>query len=198
MNPNVNETVGRCSWCESDPLYQAYHDTEWGRIVTRDHKLLESICLEGAQAGLSWLIVLKKRPQYRESFKDFHPEKVARMTPEDIQACMSNPGLIRHRKKLESIPHNARQFLKIQNTRGSFFNYVWEFVDGQQIQNHWRTADQIPSSTPISAKISKDLKQHGFKFVGATIIYSFMQAVGMVNDHLISCHCWSLCNEPRV
>ena len=177
----------RCDWCLGDKCYQAYHDKEWGVPVRQDQKLFEFLILEGAQAGLSWLTILKRRPGYRKAFADFDPEKVARFTPRRIEALLRDPGIIRNRLKVQSAVNNARAFLKVQEAFGSFARYQWRFVEGTPIQNRWRTLRDLPAHTPLSDTFSKDLKQRGFSFVGSTIIYAHMQAVGMVNDHLISC-----------
>ncbi len=177
----------RCDWCTSDPDYIQYHDTEWGVPVHDDQKLFEFILLEGAQAGLSWLTILKRRQGYGKAFAGFDPEKVARFTPEKIQELLLNPGIIRNKLKVNSAVTNARAFLKIQEEFDSFDAYAWRFVDGCQKVNAFTAMDQIPATTKESDAFSKDLKQRGFKFTGSTIIYAHMQATGMVNDHLVSC-----------
>ena len=177
----------RCGWVTSDPIYIQYHDVEWGVPVHDDNKLFEFIILEGAQAGLSWLTILKRRPGYRKAFADFDVEKVARFTPEKIENLLLDPGIIRNRLKVNAAVTNARAFIKVQEEFGSFAKYSWRFVDGKQKVNKFRTLEQIPATTSESDAFSKDLKQRGFKFVGSTIIYAHMQAVGMVNDHLVSC-----------
>lgn len=168
-------------------LYAEYHDNEWGIPVKDDQKLFEMLILEGAQAGLNWETVLKKREGYRQAFYQFNPELVAEMTDEDIEALRQNPQVIRNRLKLYSARKNARVFLTIQKEFGSFSDYLWQFVDHQPILNHRQTAEAVPITTPISDAISKDLKKRGMSFVGSTIIYAYMQAVGLVNDHLTSC-----------
>ena len=156
--------------------------------VHDDRKLFEFLMLEGAQAGLSWSTVLAKRENYRQAFADFDPEKVVRFTPAKIQKLLENPGIIRNRLKVESAVSNAHAFLKIQQAFGSFDRYIWNFVDGEPVQNAWKTLKQVPATTAISDALSKDLKKRGFRFVGSTIIYAHMQATGMVNDHLVSCY----------
>jgi DNA-3-methyladenine glycosylase I len=165
----------------------AYHDTEWGVPVYDDRTLFEFLVLEGAQAGLSWITILRKRDAYRKAFAGFDPEKVARFNEKKIEALMQDAGIVRNRLKIESAVKNARAFLKLQEERGSFSDYQWQFVDGKPLQNRWATMKQIPARTPISDAFSKDLKKRGFTFVGSTIIYAHMQAVGMVNDHIDDC-----------
>lgn len=177
----------RCSWVTNDPVYIKYHDKEWGVPVHDDKKLFEFIILEGAQAGLSWLTILKRRPGYKKAFADFNVEKVARFTPEKVETLLSDPGIIRNRLKINSAVTNARAFIKIQEEFGSFDNYSWRFVDGEPKINRFKTQDQVPVTTKQSDAFSKDLVQRGFKFTGSIIIYAHMQAVGMVNDHLVSC-----------
>ncbi len=177
----------RCEWCLGDPLYVDYHDREWGVPVHDDRKLFEFLVLEGAQAGLSWLTVLKKREAYEKAFADFDAERVARFTPKRIEKLLHNPGIIRNRQKVEAAVNNARRFLEVREEFGSFDRYSWQFVDGKKIVNRWKQISQIPATSKHSDAFSKDLKQRGFKFVGSTIVYAHMQAVGMVNDHLVSC-----------
>ena len=177
----------RCAWCGSDPLYQRYHDEEWGVPLHDDTRLFEFLILEGAQAGLSWITILKKREAYRQAYQGFNPETVARYSDQDVQRLLANPGIVRNRLKIESSISNARACLDIQNQYGSFDSYLWNHVDGQPIINHFQRLADVPASTPLSETLSKDLKKRGFKFVGPTIIYAFMQATGMVNDHLVSC-----------
>ncbi len=180
-------TKRRCGWVTKDPIYMAYHDEEWGVPVHDDRRLFEFLILEGAQAGLSWLTVLKRREGYRRAFAGFDPEKVARFGPGRIEKLLKDTGIIRNRLKVNGAVKNARAFLKIQEEFGSFDAYSWRFVDGQQKVNAFETQKQVPATSPISDAFSKDLKQRGFSFVGSTIIYAHMQAVGMVNDHLVSC-----------
>ena len=179
-------TVRRCAWPTSD-LDIAYHDTEWGVPLHDDNVLFEFITLEGAQAGLSWSTILKKRDNYRRAFADFDPAAVARFTPARIEKILADPGVVRHRGKIESTVSNAKAFLAVQKELGSFDRYVWQFTDGAPIVNQRRAPGEIPASTPQSDALSKDLKKRGFKFVGSTICYAFMQAVGMVNDHTVDC-----------
>lgn len=180
-------TNTRCPWAGTDPLYIHYHDTEWGVPVYDDRKLFEFLTLEGAQAGLSWITVLKKRENYRKAFADFDPKKVARFTPKKIEALLQNEGIVRNRLKLESTVTNAQAFLKVVKEFGSFQSYQWQFVKGKPLQNNRKTLKDIPATSPESDAFSKDLKKRGFRFVGSTIIYAHMQAVGMVNDHLTTC-----------
>ena len=164
-----------------------YHDTEWGVPVYDDKVLFEFLILEGAQAGLSWLTILRRREAYRRAFAGFEPEKVARFTPRLIAALLNDSGIVRNQRKIESAVSNARAFLRVQEEFGSFSAYQWRFVDGVPIQNRWKTLRALPARTPVSIAFSKDLRQRGFSFVGPTIVYAHMQAVGMVNDHLVSC-----------
>ncbi|MBI9087943.1 MAG: DNA-3-methyladenine glycosylase I [Desulfobacterium sp.] len=177
----------RCSWSTNDPDYMKYHDTEWGVPVHDDGKLFEFLILEGAQAGLSWITILKRREGYKNAFANFDPGKVAEFTPEKIEAILKDPGIIRNKLKVNSAVTNARAFLKIQEEFGSFDHYAWNFVDGCQKVNAFTHMDQVPATTKESDAFSKDMKQRGFKFTGSTIIYAYMQATGMVNDHLVSC-----------
>lgn len=177
----------RCAWCGTDPLYVRYHDEEWGVPLHDDRRLFEAIVLDGAQAGLSWITILRKRENYRAAFHDFDIERVAQITPKRIDALMQDPGVVRNRMKLESAVKNARATLRIQEEFGSLDAWYWRFVDGTPIINRPRTLADVPTSTPLSDRISKDLKQRGFSFVGTTIIYAMMQATGMVDDHVVSC-----------
>ena len=178
----------RCAWVTIDnPLMVAYHDLEWGVPVHDDRRHFEFLVLEGAQAGLSWSIVLNKRDGYRRAFSEFDPEKVARYTEKRVQKLMVDPAIIRNRLKIESAIRNARAFLTIQNELGSFDAYCWRFVDGQPKSNRWKATRQIPATSPESDAFSKDLKGRGFSFVGSTVMYAHMQAVGMVNDHMVDC-----------
>ena len=177
----------RCAWVGENPLYVEYHDTEWGVPVFDDRLLFEFLILEGAQAGLSWLTVLKKRENYRLAYNGFEPKKVAKFSEVKITKLLANPGIIRNRLKLHSSIKNAQAFLKIQKEFGSFSKYSWDFVGGKQKVNRFKNISQIPASTKESEALSKDLKKRGFRFVGPTIIYAHMQAVGMVNDHCIDC-----------
>ncbi|GET33787.1 DNA-3-methyladenine glycosylase I [Prolixibacter bellariivorans] len=177
----------RCSWSTNEDIYIRYHDEEWGVPVHDDRKLFEFLILEGAQAGLSWITILKRREAYRDAFDQFDPEKVARYDEAKIGELMQRSDLIRNKLKIRSAVTNAQAFLKVQEEFGSFDQYIWSFVDGKPIQNKWEKLSEIPAQTPLSLKISKDLKKRGFKFVGPTIVYAHMQATGMVNDHLVDC-----------
>ena len=177
----------RCSWCGDDPLYVAYHDEEWGVPVYDDHTLFEFLILEGAQAGLSWSTILKKREGYRVAFDGFDPAIVARYDERKTAELLADAGIVRNRLKVASAVSNAQAFLAVQEERGSFSNYIWGFIDGAPIQNEWRALGEIPAKTPLAETISKDLKKRGFRFVGPTIVYAHMQATGMVNDHVVDC-----------
>lgn len=179
----------RCAWVTDDEIYKKYHDEEWGRPVHDDHKLFEFLVLEGAQAGLSWLTVLKKREHYKKVFDGFNPEKVANYDDKKIQALLNDTGIIRNKLKMNSAVRNAKVFLKIQQEFGSFDAYIWGFVDGQPILNHFKTIEEVPAKTALSDRISKDLQKRGMNFVGSTIVYAYMQAIGMVNDHTLDCFC---------
>jgi DNA-3-methyladenine glycosylase I len=176
----------RCGWAQG-PWNVPYHDTEWGVPVHDDTRHFEFLILEGAQAGLSWLTVLKKRDGYRKAFAAFDPEKVARFTPARVEKLLADPGIIRNRAKVESTVRNARAFLAVQEEFGSFDTYLWGFVGGRPKVNRWRRTSQLPATTPISEAVSADLRQRDFRFVGPTVCYSHLQAAGLVNDHLISC-----------
>ena len=178
----------RCNWCGDDPLYVAYHDEEWGVPVYDDRTLFEFLILEGAQAGLSWSTILKKREGYRAAFDGFDPAIVARYDERKTAELLADAGIVRNRLKVASAVSNAQAFLAVQEEHGSFSNYIWAFVDGAPIQNEWRTLAEIPAKTPLAETISKDLKERGFRFVGPTIVYAHMQATGMVNDHVVSCY----------
>ena len=184
----MNDARQRCEWVSgADPLMLDYHDREWGVPVHDDRKHFEFLVLEGAQAGLSWSTILKRRDGYRRAFSDFDPEKVARFSDKRIEALTQDSAIIRNRLKIASAVRNARQFLAIQEEFGSFDAYAWRFVEGRPILNHRKATSDIPATSPQSDAFSKDLKQRGFSFVGSTIIYAHMQAVGMVNDHLVDC-----------
>jgi DNA-3-methyladenine glycosylase I len=182
----------RCSWAGETPIYQDYHDNEWGRPVHDDRKLFEMLILEGAQAGLSWITVLKKRENYRKAFDGFDPKKVALYGEAKIEELMANEGIIRNRLKINAAVTNAKMFLRVQEQHGSFDKFIWGYVDNAPIVGHWKRIEDSPATTPVSDKISKDLKKMGFKFVGSTIIYAFMQACGMVNDHTTDCFVYKL------
>lgn len=179
--------IERCGWVTSDPLYIAYHDSEWGVPVHDDIRQFEFLILEAAQAGLSWLTVLRKRENYRKAFSGFDPRKVVRYDKRKIAQLMNNPGIIRNRLKIESAVHNAGAFLEVQREFGSFSEYFWSFVGGKPIVNCRKTLKEVPARTEVSDALSKDLKKRGFRFVGSTVIYAHMQAVGMVNDHTTGC-----------
>jgi DNA-3-methyladenine glycosylase I len=178
----------RCDWCGSDPLYRAYHDIEWGVPVHDDRRLFEMLILEGAQAGLSWLTILKKRENYRKAFHNFDPTKVAAYGPRDIERLLADPGIVRNRLKIEAAIKNARGVLQLQQQHGSLDAFLWRYVGGKPLQNARRALMEIPARTEQSDAMSKDLKKLGFNFVGSTICYAFMQAVGMVNDHVVGCY----------
>lgn len=177
----------RCAWSGSDPLYMTYHDTEWGVPVHDDRLLYEFLVLEGMQAGLSWMTILKKRENFRHAFAGFDPLKVAAFDEADKARLMADAGIVRNRLKIEAAVQNARAFLDVQAEFGSFASYIWGFVDGKPIQNAWRSLSELPAQTELSQRLSKDLLQRGFRFVGPTIVYAHMQATGMVNDHTIDC-----------
>lgn len=183
----------RCGWCGTDELYCQYHDEEWGVPVYDDQKMFEFLILEGAQAGLSWITVLRKREAYRKAFDHFDPVKIARYSEAKKAKLLLNPGIIRNRLKIESVVRNARAYLDLQEQGESFSDFLWQFVDGKPKQNRRRTLADIPASTPESDAMSKALKKLGFNFVGTTICYAHMQATGMVNDHLVSCHRYKDC-----
>lgn len=182
-----NNDRQRCRWSSGDPLYEQYHDQEWGVPCFNDDKLFEFLVLESAQAGLSWITILRKRENYRQAFANFNAEKVARFNKRSIARLMADAGIVRNRLKIEAAISNAKYFLALQSRHGSFANYLWGFVDGAPIQNRWRSMAEVPATTAISDNISKDMKQLGFRFFGSTICYAHMQAMGMVNDHTIDC-----------
>jgi len=185
--------VKRCIWAGDIPIYIDYHDKEWGRPVHDDTKLFEMLILEGMQAGLSWITVLKKREAYREAFDGFDPYKIALYDDRKVQELLANEKIIRNRLKINATISNAKAYIRIIEEYGGFDKFIWGYVDYKPIKNQWKRHEDLPSSTPLSDKISKDLKKRGFKFVGSTIIYSFMQAVGMVNDHLTECFAYEEC-----
>jgi DNA-3-methyladenine glycosylase I len=180
-------SIQRCEWCGTDPLYIEYHDNEWGNPVHEERKLFEFLILEGAQAGLSWITILRKRENYIKAFDNFDPLKVSRYSEKKVEKLLQNTGIVRNKLKINSAVGNANAFLKIQKEFGSFDKYIWQFVGGSPIINKWKSIKEIPSSTKESDAMSKDLKKRGFKFVGSTICYAYMQATGMVNDHIKSC-----------
>lgn len=179
--------ITRCEWCGTDSLYVKYHDKEWGVPVHNDNKHFEMIILDGAQAGLSWLTILRKRENYRKAFDNFNPVKVAKYDEKKIEELLNNPGIVRNKLKVRSAVTNAQAFLKVQKEFGSFDKYIWQFVGGKTIINKWKSLKELPATSKESDTMSKDLKQRGFKFVGSTICYAYMQAAGMVNDHIVSC-----------
>ena len=188
----------RCLWVPAnDELYVHYHDTEWGRPVHDDRQLFEMLILEGMQAGLSWIIVLRKREGYRKAFDNFDIDKILKYDNKKIEELVTNPDIIRHRLKITSVIQNAKAFRDIQNEFSSFDNFIWSYVDNKPVVGNWKTIEDMPlTTTPLSDKISKDLKKRGFKFVGSTIIYSFMQAMGMVNDHTTDCFAYKeICSD---
>ena len=180
-------TKNRCAWCGTDPLYVNYHDTEWGVPLHDDRKLFEVLSLGGAQAGLSWLTILRKRGSYRAAFETFDPEKVARYLDRDVRRLLADPGIVRNRLKIEATIKNAKGVLLIQEEFGSFDSFLWRYVYGLPRKNIWRLMTEVPASTPLSDTLSKELKRRGFRFVGSTICYAFMQAAGMINDHVVTC-----------
>lgn len=180
----------RCEWVSDDPLYINYHDNEWGIPLFDDQKLFEFLILEGAQAGLSWITILKKREAYRLAFDNFQAELIANYNQHKVQQLLNNAGIVRNRLKILATIANAKAYLQILQTHTTFTDYIWQFVGGKPITNHWQTLQDVPTSTQQSEQMSKDLKQRGFKFVGKTICYAYMQAVGMVNDHTQQCFRW--------
>ena len=177
----------RCGWCEGDALYEAYHDEEWGVPVKDDYTFFEFLILETFQAGLSWITILRKRENFRLAFDYFDYEKVAQYDQKKIDELLDNPGIIRNKLKVNSAVSNAKAFMKIQEEFGSFSNFIWEYVNHKPIRNAWKSYKDAPATTPLSDKLSKDLKKRGFKFVGSTVVYAFMQATGIVNDHEVDC-----------
>lgn len=177
----------RCAWCGDDPVYVKYHDEEWGLPVHDDQKLFEMLCLEGAQAGLSWITILRKRENYRKAFHQFDAKKVSKYDQKKIDQLLLDEGIVRNKLKVNAFVQNAKSFLEVQKEFGSFDRYIWQFVNGKPIQNSRKTMQEVPSKTAESDAMSKDLLKRGFKFVGSTICYAFMQATGMVNDHITEC-----------
>lgn len=186
MKEAIN-SENRCSWCGSDPLYIKYHDEDWGVPVFNDRELFAKLILDGAQAGLSWITILKKRDNYYRAFDDFNAEKIAKYDDQKFQELMHNPGIVRNKLKVKAAITNAQAYLEIKHSGVSFSDYLWKFIGEKPILNHWKEMSEIPVHTPVSDAMSKALKKDGFKFVGTTIVYAFMQAVGMVNDHVVSC-----------
>lgn len=187
--------IRRCWWCGDDPLYVQYHDQEWGMPVRDDHRIYEKICLEGFQAGLSWITILRRRDQFRRSFAQFDMEKVARFTDKKVDSLVQNPAIIRHRGKIESTINNARQAIALIESEGSLSDFVWAFQPRRATV--YRDRNKIPASTDESTALSKELKRRGWSFVGPTTCYAMMQSLGLVNDHLRSCHCWEKVEEAR-
>ncbi|MCO5192756.1 MAG: DNA-3-methyladenine glycosylase I [Anaerolineae bacterium] len=185
--------VNRCDWCGTDPLYVTYHDEEWGVPIYDDQLLFAKLILDGAQAGLSWITILRKREAYWQAFDNFDPAIIARYDEAKIEQLMGNAGIVRNRLKIMAAIKNARGYLEIMETEGSFSDYLWQFVDGRPIQNEWKTMADMPAQTALSTAMSKALKKRGFSFVGPTIVYAFMQAVGMVNDHTVTCFRYAEC-----
>ncbi|MGD8190740.1 DNA-3-methyladenine glycosylase I [Brevibacillus ginsengisoli] len=181
--------MNRCGWVNQDPLYIEYHDKEWGVPVYDDRLLFEYLNLEGAQAGLSWYTILKKRENYRVAFDQFDPDIIAQYDAQKVEELMNNPGIVRNRLKIQAVISNAKAYQRVVAEFGSFRAYIWSFVDGQPILNQFQEMKDVPASTVLSDRFSKDLKKRGFKFVGSTICYAFMQAVGLVNDHIVTCCC---------
>lgn len=179
--------VERCPWCGTDPIYVKYHDEEWGTPVHDDLKHFEFLVLESAQAGLSWITILKKRSNYKIVYDNFDPIKVATYSEEKVNELLKDAGIIRNRRKIEASINNAKMFLNIQKEFGSFDNYIWKFVNYKPLVNKWKDISEVPATSNLSDEISKDLKKRGFKFVGSTIIYSYLQAIGLINDHIITC-----------
>ena len=187
----MTNDIIRCAWAGNDELYQAYHDHEWGCPVHDDGQLFELLILEGMQAGLAWITILRKRENFRRAFDDFDLDTVTRYDDQKIEELMRDAGIIRNRQKINAVIHNAKLFRKIQEKYGSFDAFIWAYVDNMPIQNNWREMSEVPATTELSNRISRDLKKLGFKFVGSTIIYALMQSIGMVNDHVTNCfrHC---------
>ncbi|AZI66846.1 DNA-3-methyladenine glycosylase I [Kaistella daneshvariae] len=185
--------ITRCGWCEKDDLYRKYHDEEWGKPVFDDETIFEFLVLESFQAGLSWYTILKKRPNFRLAFDDFDFEKIALYSTEKVEELMLNEGIIRNRLKILATINNAQKFQEIQLEFGTFSQYIWSFVDGKPLVNYPQTLQDVPATTEISDALAKDLKKRGFKFLGSTVMYAHMQATGMVDDHLVDCHCKKKC-----
>ncbi len=191
----MKDGLGRCSWCGTDPLYVAYHDSEWGVVERRDQPLFEMLMLEGFQAGLSWITVLRKREHFRKAFDDFNPSKIARYEQKKIEALMQDPGIIRHRGKVEGAVRSAKAALDLMDQPEGLSGFLWQFVDGEPITHACQNMSDVPAQTEQSKAMSKALKQRGFKFCGPTICYAFMQACGMVNDHMVDCFRYQACRE---
>lgn len=193
----VPDQLNRCGWVGSDAIYQAYHDNEWGMPETDSQALFAKLCLDGQQAGLSWITILKKQQNYERAFYQFDPEKIAQMTEQDVMRLMQDKGIVRNKLKIESIIRNAKGYLAIEKTQ-PFSDFIWQFTNGKTIINQWRDFRDAPTSTDASKAMSKALKKQGFNFVGETICYAFMQAVGMVNDHEVGCHCYEKAYEAAL
>lgn len=191
----MSPDVVRCPWSLHSPLERDYHDAEWGVPTAEDRRLFEFLVLESAQAGLSWLTILRKRQGYGAAFADFEPLAVSRFGPVEVERLLANPAIVRNRKKIEAAVGNARAFLELQAAHGSFARYIWGFVDGRPRVNRWTEVGQVPAVTPLAETLAKDMKRRGFRFFGPTVAYAHMQATGMVNDHLVSCHRWQPCAE---
>ncbi len=188
VDTNLGEDgIHRCTWCGDDPLYVAYHDEEWGVPIYDGRALFEKLILDGFQAGLSWITILRKRDNFLEAFDQFNPEKIARYGPEKIEALLQDTGIVRNRAKIVGTIAGAKLFLDIEENENGFSNLLWNYLEGEPLQNSWKSMSDIPTQTPLSQAISKDLKKRGFKFVGPTIVYAFMEAVGMINDHQTGC-----------
>jgi DNA-3-methyladenine glycosylase I len=187
----------RCPWPGEDPFYMAYHDDEWGVPEYDDRALFEKLILDGFQAGLSWITILRKRENFRKAFDDFEPGKIAKYDAKKVHALMNDAGIVRNRAKIEGTVASAKAYLKIMEEGPGFSSLLWNFVDGKPKVNAFKSTRSVPASTPVSIAISKDLSSRGFKFVGPTIVYAFMQATGMVNDHLVSCHCYETCSNLK-
>ena len=190
-------TPTRCGWCGTEEIYVNYHDQVWGRPVADSRELFEKLCLDGQQAGLSWITILKKQANYEKAFDQFNPEKIARYTDKRVEKLLQNPGIVRNRLKVNSIIKNARAYLAMEEAGTPFNEFIWQFVDGKPIINEFTDMSQVPANTEVSDQMSKALKKAGFSFVGSTIVYAFMQAVGIVNDHLVSCHCYQPCAKAQ-
>jgi DNA-3-methyladenine glycosylase I len=187
VNASASEPV-RCWWATGgDPLYAAYHDEEWGVPLHDERALFELLCLEGAQAGLAWITILRKREGYRSAFLNFDPQRVADMSDADLEQRLADPAIVRNRLKVNAVRTNARAFLEVQAEHGSFDSYLWNWVDGRPLRNAWREKGEIPAKTPLAESISRDLKKRGFTFVGPTIVYAYLQSTGVVNDHIVTC-----------
>lgn len=192
----MEDHLERCPWAGNDSIYIEYHDKEWGVPVRDDRKQFEFLVLESAQAGLSWITILKRREGYRRLYKNFDPEIVVRFEEKDIQLMLQDTGIIRNRKKIEASINNARHFLRLAEKHESFSNYIWSFVDGKQLVNSYKSLNEVPATTPLSDKLAREMKKEGFRFLGSTTLYAHLQATGLVNDHLASCFRHSECTDP--